>query len=401
MVDFQFFHKKKGVSISKKLVNGAHDFVFQNIHSKNLIYNTCWEDPKIDRSLLKIDKESKVVMLTSAGCNALDYLLDSPQEIHTIDMNSRQNALLQLKLRLIEHGTFEELFALFGSGANDEYREIYRKIRGGLPGYAQLFWDKKIDYFDRTSFKKTFYYRGTSGSVAWLICTSLIKPNKRISALVNELIDAPDLEAQKAVYNRLEPSFWNAFSRWLLKHPLLLALLGVPRAQIDLIDKQHPEGVGGFLRDMMRHTFTEVPIADNYFWRVYIKGEYTAKCCPNYLKRENHSLLKRNVNHVRTHTDTLTNFLKENPSPYSHYILLDHQDWLAWHLPDALEEEWQHILKNSRKGTKILLRSASTRIDFIPKKIQSHLRFYNEETHALHRNDRVGTYGSLHFAEVL
>jgi hypothetical protein len=39
-----------------------------------------------------------VVMITSAGCNALDYVLDLPAEIHAVDVNSRQNALLQLKL---------------------------------------------------------------------------------------------------------------------------------------------------------------------------------------------------------------------------------------------------------------------------------------------------------------
>ena len=36
-------------------------------------------------------------MLTSAGCNALDYLLDGPAEIHAVDVNFRQNALLELK----------------------------------------------------------------------------------------------------------------------------------------------------------------------------------------------------------------------------------------------------------------------------------------------------------------
>ena len=40
-------------------------------------------------------------------------------------------------------------------------------------------------------------------------------------------------------------------------------------------------------------------------------------------------------------------FLRENPAPYSHYVLLDHQDWLAAHNPEALEEEWRLILENT------------------------------------------------------
>ena len=71
--------------------------VFQQIHTGNLVYNTCWEDPRCDRALLDLTAESRVVMLTSAGCNALDYLLDAPHSIDCVDMNPRQNALLDLK----------------------------------------------------------------------------------------------------------------------------------------------------------------------------------------------------------------------------------------------------------------------------------------------------------------
>ncbi|TAE49008.1 MAG: DUF3419 family protein, partial [Cytophagales bacterium] len=62
----------------KQSLNQLRDKIFQNIHSNNLIYNTCWEDPRCDREMLQFKNDSKVVMITSAGCNALDYLLDSP-----------------------------------------------------------------------------------------------------------------------------------------------------------------------------------------------------------------------------------------------------------------------------------------------------------------------------------
>jgi S-adenosylmethionine-diacylglycerol 3-amino-3-carboxypropyl transferase len=56
--------------------------LFQNIHTNNLIYNTCWEDPQCDRQMLNLKSDSRLVMITSAGCNALDYALDMPQKIH-------------------------------------------------------------------------------------------------------------------------------------------------------------------------------------------------------------------------------------------------------------------------------------------------------------------------------
>ena len=76
------------------LAHTISEKVFQRIHGNNLVYNTCWEDPRCDRQLLQLDAQSRVVMLTSAGCNALDYLLDDPTEVHCVDLNPRQNALL-------------------------------------------------------------------------------------------------------------------------------------------------------------------------------------------------------------------------------------------------------------------------------------------------------------------
>ena len=56
--------------------NKIHESVFKRVHGNNLVYNTCWEDPCCDRQLLELDAKSRVVMITSAGCNALDYALD-------------------------------------------------------------------------------------------------------------------------------------------------------------------------------------------------------------------------------------------------------------------------------------------------------------------------------------
>ncbi len=80
-----------------QIMDKTRQRVFHYIHDNNLIYNTCWEDPRIDRKLLKLDSSSEVAMITSAGCNALDYLLDNPSDVHAIDVNPRQNALLELK----------------------------------------------------------------------------------------------------------------------------------------------------------------------------------------------------------------------------------------------------------------------------------------------------------------
>ena len=77
--------------------------VFNTVHRNNLVYNTCWEDPRLDRVALELGPDDNVLVITSAGCNALDYALTGPNHVYAVDMNPRQNALLELKTSAIKN----------------------------------------------------------------------------------------------------------------------------------------------------------------------------------------------------------------------------------------------------------------------------------------------------------
>ncbi len=389
------------IHTAKKLLKKTHDKMFSVVHGGRLIYNTSWEDPRIDRELLQLDRDSKVVMITSAGCNALDYLLDSPAEIHSVDVNYRQNALAHLKLSLIRRGVWDDLYALFGRGQDAEAKGIYLSVRDDLPPFAQEFWDRKIGYFRAKSLKRSFYYHGASGEAAWILGKLMMTLKRPIRRRIDRFFNARTLDQQQEIYREIEPVLWDAVLCWLVKQPALMAMMGVPRPQIRLIDESYPGGLLGYIQAKFRHVMTRVRIDENYFWRVYITGSYTPECCPNYLRREHLPLLATNAGRLSLYTTTITDFLQANPGKYTHFVLLDHQDWLAGHAPDALAEEWEEIFANAAPGAKILMRSAGITHDFLPEDVTSRLRFRPDLTEPLHTTDRVGTYGSLHFAEVL
>ncbi|MEM7531830.1 MAG: BtaA family protein [Chloroflexota bacterium] len=383
------------------LQSKIHDIMFRRVHNSNLIYNACWEDPRIDRQLLELDAGSQVVMLTSAGCNALDYLLDSPAEIHAVDVNPRQNALLELKLALIQHRSHDDLFSMFGKGWHEDPTAVIEDLKPYLQPETYEFWFDKAYYFDKKRNLGSFYYCGSSGKVAWFVRRYIHHAKQDLLYHAYRLLDAQTLAEQRVLYDEIEEHFWDRFNSWLVQRAMVMSMVGVTRAQIELMNEANDEGVKGFVKQQLRHLLTEVPIRDNYFWRAYVTGRYTETCCPNYLKPENFELLRQNANRIHLHTGTLADFLRDNPEKYSHFILLDHQDWLASHAPEALEEEWLWILVNSNPGTKILMRSASPTVDFLPPVVPSKLCFHPERTDILHQQDRVGTYASLHMAEVL
>lgn len=378
----------------------ADDLVFRGNHRHRLVYNACWEDPALDRELLELDASSRVVMITSAGCNALDYLLDDPAEIHAVDVNPRQNALLELKLAMIAAGRFEDLFLAFGEGRHPAFSEVLPGLLDRLAPESARFWSAKAHYLNGRHFKRSFYFHGSCGDVAWILRTLVLQRFPGLWKDLHRLLEADSLAEQREAFDRIEPRFWNTFTNWLVQRPATLSLLGVPRAQAALIAAQWPGGIVGFMREKLRRVATELPMRDNYFWRVYAQGSYTRECCPNYLRSEHFDTLRRRTQRVRTHTCLLGTFLRENPARYSHYVLLDHQDWLAGHDRDGLADEWRLILQNSRPGTRILFRSAAPKVDFLPPFVAERVRFDPEWTSVLHARDRVGTYGSLHLAEV-
>lgn len=374
--------------------------LFHAVHGNRLVYNATWEDPRIDRALLCLSEESRVVAITSAGCNILDMLLDRPGSIHAVDVNPRQNHLLELKMALIAERNFRDLFQWFGIGSHPQRRQVFARISQRLSVDSARYWSSRLGMFSPRGMRPSFYWRGTAGLAAWSIWRALSFLDLNLRGMALALLNASTLEEQKEVFEMAEPLIWRGWMDRFLSHPGFMTLVGVPSAQIKLIDHSHPGGLAGYIREKFRNVMTQVPSRDNYFWRVYTTGSYTLDCCPNYLRRENLDPLASLLSRVEIHTGSMVHFLQNRPGKYTHFVLLDHQDWLAWHKPDELRKEWELILANSRRGTRILMRSAGLDADFIPEDIRRRLIFHPKSTRDLHLTDRVGTYGSLHLAEV-
>lgn len=377
-----------------------YDAWFRRVHGSRLIYNTCWEDPRADRELLGLGPGSRVLMITSAGCNALDYLLDDPTRIDCVDVNPRQNALLELKRAALLSLDHDDLFRLFGDGAHPQFNALYRDLlRARMSPEAQAVWDRQLHWFDGWGLRRSFYFRGASGDVAWLVRSALaLRPKLRRE--LQALIESETLEAQRERYARVERELFGPLMQWFVRQPATLTLLGVPRAQRNLIARQYPGGVSAYVQDKLRYLFTELPLKDNYFWRVYLTGRYTRDCCPNYLKAEHLPTLRARLDRLGVHTRSIAEHLREHGRDLTHFVLLDHQDWLAAQAPADLAEEWQLILARSAPGARVLLRSAALNIDFLPDFLDGRLTPHVAEAEHWHQRDRVGTYGATWLAEV-
>jgi S-adenosylmethionine-diacylglycerol 3-amino-3-carboxypropyl transferase len=382
--------------------------VFNTIYSRALVYNACWEDPAVDRLALNIGADDTMLVITSAGCNALDYALTGPRRIHAVDSNPRQNALLELKLAGIRRLEFEDFFAAFGSGYHPRFGSVYRDfLRGDLSLFARTFWDNRVGWFGNP--RAGFYYQGLSGIVARLF-RSYLRVRPRLSAGIAELFDARSLDDQRHLYDtRVKSLIWTPSVNWTLSRQLTMNLLGVPPSQTREVQGQHERGVAGFVRDSIEYVFRQLPVWTNYFWSVYVRGHYAEDCCPEYLKRDNFHALKAGLaDRIRVHTSTVTEFLKTTNERVSKFVLLDHMDWMSSDYPEALAEEWYYILRRATLDARIIFRSAHATPAYLEhlelgagqRRLSDHLTFHRDLAAGLQRRDRVHTYAGFHVADV-
>jgi len=384
--------------------------VFNLVHQHNLVYNTCWEDPRLDREALKLGPDDSVLVITSAGCNALDYALDEPKNVFAVDMNPRQNAVLELKLAGIRCLEFEDFFGLFGRGRLEGAREIYRDVlREELTDWSRGYWDRKIRFFDSPG--GSFYFRGTSGMFARMLNTYVDRV-VRVRPWVDAILEAGSLDEQRRIYEQdLHDRFWTRPMRFVMNRDTTLSMVGVPRAQRRQIETQYTGGIVRFIQDCVEAVFARLPLWDNYFWRVYINGEYSPHCCPEYLKPEQFARLKAGLaDRVSVHTGTVQGFLEAHQTPISRFVLLDHMDWLSDRYFPLLEQEWQAIVRRATPDVRILWRSGGLRTDFVdrvrvnvgghPRELGELLHYHRELAHDLHQKCRVHTYGSFYIADL-
>ncbi|MCS6969618.1 MAG: BtaA family protein [Planctomycetota bacterium] len=391
------------------LAERVHQRLFAALYRRTLLYNACWEDPALDRVALALQPQHRVLVITSGGCNALDYALCGPREVVAVDANPRQTALLELKIAGIRALDYDDFFRIFGEGWHPAFRELYlRRLRPQLSEFARQWWDRRLSWFSGRGWRSSFYYHGLSGLVARLMRTHIAQ-RPRLRRAIDDLLVVRDLAEQRRIYDqRVHPALWTRAVRWAVSRQATMSLLGVPTAQSREVRAAHAGGISGYIIDAIATVFRQLPLWTNYFWTVYLRGSYTRSCCPEYLTAAGFAALQAGlVERVRPVTDTVAGFLARCEQLFDRFILLDHQDWLGAHQPAELAREWGLVLARAAPGARAIWRSAHPQPAYLAdlrlpdgSALAERLVYHRELAAELHRRDRVGTYGGFHIADL-
>ena len=385
--------------------------VFKVVHGHNLVYNTCWEDPRLDHQALKLTADDTILVITSAGCNALDYALAGPRQVVAVDMNPRQNALLDLKLAGIRNLQYEDFFAMFGEGRLPGATKIYEeKLRPALSEWPQRYWDRWIKFFDPQN-RRPFYFRGTCGTFAMLINVYINRVAK-LRPQINDLLDCATVAQQQEIYDRyLRAAFLvqvDAFRHAPRYDPLAAGGPAGPAAPdrnpVPGRNQPVPPGLrrGGFRPPAAERQLFLAGLHDGPLYAGVLSGVPQARELPEASRRAGRSRADAYRFSGRLFDEgPAADFALRAPGPHGLAI-------------DAAAAAVGAGVASDRPpggaGARILWRSAGLRTEFVdraqivvegkPRAVGELLTYDRPLAEELHSQCRVHTYGSFHIANL-
>lgn len=372
------------------------------------VYNQIWEDPRVDIEALEIDGDSRILTISSGGCNALNYLIEGPQSVTAVDLNRHHIHLLNLKLAALKYlPCYEDLFEFFGEGGGPRTGSNYiRYIRLNLDKATRDFWESNslfgsLVYGDRISFFRDggLYDHSRNGYFLkffqWFARLSGCK--------TKTVLSARDVEHQKELYREhIDPFFDSRLIRFIGKLPVTMFGLGIPPQQYDELKKE----TGGdktlidLYRERVRRLACDFPIAENYFaWQAFARMYdcENRKALPEYLKEENFAKLRSNAERLSTKIGSVTDeILNRDPLVFNRFVLLDAQDWMT---QEQITELWSAIAEKAPAGSRIIFRTAgaaSPLSAILPANLLSMFHYEREISARLFRRDRASIYGGFH-----
>lgn len=114
---------------------------FLKVELDRIRYSLVWEDSNTLYEGLDIGPDDQVLIITSAGCNALNALLKNPAQVTAVDLNPVQNRLLLLKKHIIlnhDHSVFRNLMGLDGAA---KVADAWTRLAQTLPEESKGFWE--------------------------------------------------------------------------------------------------------------------------------------------------------------------------------------------------------------------------------------------------------------------
>lgn len=371
---------------------------------QGLVYTQIWEDPRVDAKALRLDETSRILTISSAGCNVLNYLVHEPEHILAVDLNTAHMGLTRLKMAALRHlPDHDHFFQFFGVGKGKQNIEAYRRhLQPHLDETTRQFWDARPWSGLRRprihAFQDGFYERGVLGRFQGFarLVARLVQGREP-----EELLDASNEREQRTFFEEcVAPFFDHPAVRRIARQPATLYSFGIPLSQYQNLSDAAEASIVDLYRERLERLVCGFPLSDNYFaWQAFGRQYDTEhrRALPAYLKANHYGRLRFHLDRVDTRIASLSDALRQQPdNSYDSFVLLDAMDWME---SDAIASLWSEIARVGEPGARVVFRTAgpeSVVEPALPNELRSRFTYERARSKALHKQDRSAIYGMFH-----
>jgi S-adenosylmethionine-diacylglycerol 3-amino-3-carboxypropyl transferase len=371
---------------------------------QGLVYTQIWEDPRVDAQALQLDASSRILTISSAGCNVLNYLTHEPEHILAVDLNTAHMALTRLKIGALRHlPSHDQFFQFFGVGAGPENVDAYRRhVRPHLDDATRQFWSSRPWAGLRRprirAFEEGFYEHGVLARFqGFARVVSQIVQGRR----PEELLEATSQAEQQQFFEEcVAPFFDHPVVRRIARQPATLYSFGIPLSQYQNLSDAAEASIVDLYRDRLERLVCGFPLDDNYFaWQAFGRRYDTEarRALPPYLKRPHYGRLRYHLDRVDTRIASLEDALANQPdNSFDCFVLLDAMDWMT---PARITALWEELARVGEPGARIIFRTAgpdSVVEPALPSALRDRFTYERARSEDLHAQDRSAIYGMFH-----
>ena len=305
---------------------------------KDILYAQCWEDPQIDRIAFNIAPDDVVFSITSGGCNVLTFLLDNPQKVIALDINPKQNYLLDLKISAFKKLSYGELLEFIGVEESKYRLQLYSRIRTLLQIESARYWDKQ-----RKKIEQGIIHCGRYEGYMRLLKKITITPLVR-KGVVEKFFETEDAAAREELFHKK----WENIRWWLLTRIMLsrrMNTLLFDKAFFTYLDEKF--SFGNHFAKKAERAITQLPMKENYFLSYILLGRfYSKEHLPLYLRWENYDIIRSRLTRIEIVTDSCEHFFSTLPDSYiSKFNFTNIFEWIS-------EDAYEDLLKETIRVAK-------------------------------------------------
>ena len=300
-------------------------------------YAQVWEDAEILLDALEINNNDNVLSIASAGENALSLLIHNPEHVYAIDLNDEQIFCCELKIAAIKNFEYDEAMELIGIKESSRRKELYERIKEDLSENAREYFASNMScilsgIINNGKFEKYLTAFG-----------------KRILPLIHskktrlKLLEPKSREERIKFYDEI----WDN-RRWRLLFKIFFSRKVMGKMGRDKAFFRYVEtDVASNILKRTKYAITELDTSQNSYLHYIIKGKYE-NVLPLCYRKDNFEIIKKNIDKISLHSETVENFIQDNDVKITKYNLSDIFEYMS---EEQMTKIVEKIIENSPKGS--------------------------------------------------